>query len=308
MLGLGYESSDDDEVVAPPPTKALSNGPDIAAQTRNTKLTSFSESNPTHLTQAPSLEAHKPANTANGPSQGPSEGPSEGPSATPPPGPAGPPQDGTHQSPYYFTRMEVQRLTMPTAPNFDIPHTPPGSPPQASTKKFKTFLGLKKKGQHFNQRLEKSTVLRDPAHLQRLMDFAGISEEDSYASTLSDDVAVPTTFPGWAYVEELSQSYKKMKRKKEEEKAKAPRTKVDFVPATGSGGSSTRGTPSDRKPSQSMAEKVKEGMDKDQGRVSSQDRGKRKELEHRDKRSKFRSRSRSPKRRRSRSTERDRRR
>jgi hypothetical protein len=59
-------------------------------------------------------------------------------------------------------------------PNLNIPPSPPGSPPQKSTRKFTQFLELKKKGQHFNQRLENSSVLRDLNHSRKLMDFAGV--------------------------------------------------------------------------------------------------------------------------------------
>ena len=85
-------------------------------------------------------------------------------------------------SPYTSSRAVIQNLTLPTVPNFAIPPSPPGSPPQTATKKFAQFLELKKKGQHFNQRLESSSVLRDPGHSQKLMKFAGISEEEQYAS------------------------------------------------------------------------------------------------------------------------------
>jgi hypothetical protein len=146
-------------------------------------------------------------------------------------------------------------------------------------------LDLKTKGQHFNQRLETSSVLRDPGHLQKLLEFAGVSDQDMYASTLSEDVAVAVEFPVWAYVEELRASQKRLAKAKEQEKSKRPRDAVEFVSATISGTSSGTGTPS--------------------GIGST----KRKELEHRAKDdassgSKWTSRSRSPKRRRSRSRDR----
>ena len=207
----------------------------------------------------------------------PVNGPAQGPTVTPPPVEDGSPDDNAPGSPYTKTRAIIQNLTLPTIPNFDIPPSPPGSPPQRATTKFAQFLELKKKGQHFNQRLEGSSVLRDPGHLRKLMDFAGISEEDSYASTLSEDVAVPTVFPEWAYVEELKASQKRIAKEKEQGKSKAPREAVEFVSATKSG--------------------TKSGT------------GKRKELEHRGRdasssRSQLESASRSPKRRRSRSRER----
>jgi hypothetical protein len=173
-------------------------------------------------------------------------------------------------------------------PNFDIPPSPPGSPPQKATKKFAQFLELKKKGQHFNQRLEGSSVLRDPGHLQRLLDFAGISDEEQYASALSEEVAVPSVFPEWAYAEELKVSQKQILKAREQQKSKVPRAAVDFVSATKSGASSGTSTPS--------------GENARQAGAAASMAGKRKELEHR---SRDNSQSRrSPKRRRSKSRER----
>jgi hypothetical protein len=195
-------------------------------------------------------------------------------------------------SPYTSNRESIRSLTLPTVPNFNIPPSPPGSPPQPSSNKFARFLELKKKGQHFNQRLESSSVLRDPAHLQRLMDFAGISTEDQYASTLPEGLAVPTTFPDWAYVEELSASQKKITKARE----KAPREAIDFVAAAGP--RVTTGKSSH----QSTTKKVALGAESSTT--------KHKELEYREgrneqsSRNRWRSRSRSPKRRRSRSRER----
>jgi hypothetical protein len=241
---------------------------------------------------------------------GPVNGPSQGPTASPPPPDEGASNDAPPGSPYTTNRAIIQNLTLPTVPNFDIPPSPPGSPPQRATKKFTQFLELKKKGQHFNQRLEGSSVLRDPGHLRKLLDFAGISEEEQYASALSEEVAVPTVFPEWAFAEELKVSQKRILKAKEQEKSKAPREAVDFVAATKSGTSSGAGTPSGKVPRQSAAERVMPGSDEDQAKQSSLHMaGKRKELEHRSRdnsqaRNRRRSRSRSPKRRRSRSRER----
>jgi hypothetical protein len=217
---------------------------------------------------------------------GPVNGPSQGPTVSPPPPDEDVADDAPPGSPYTSNRALVQNLTLPTVPNFDIPPSPPGSPPQRATTKFAQFLELKKKDQHFNQRLEGSSVLRDPGHLQRLMDFAGISEEEQYASSLSEDVAVPTAFPEWAYVEELRASQRQMTKAKEQTKSKGPR---EFVSAAKSGTTSASGTPGDTSSRQGVAESVMAG--------------KRKELEHRsrdssDSRSRRRSSSRSPKRRR----------
>ncbi|KAF3038866.1 hypothetical protein E8E12_008711 [Didymella heteroderae] len=221
MLGVNYESSDEEEQLpaieaklvnvstAPPAPKALPN----AAVQKGTPIP------PT-----------------------PVSGPAQGPTASPPPSSDNDPVNELPPgSPYISSRAIVQNLTLPAVPNFDIPPSPPGSPPQRATKKFAQFLELKKRGQHFNQRLESSAVLRDPGHSQKLMDFAGISEEQQYASTLSKDLAVPAMFPPWAYVEELRASQKRFLQMREQKQSGAPR---EFVSAANSGAASRTSTPS----------------------------------------------------------------
>lgn len=83
-------------------------------------------------------------------------------------------EDANQETPYSSNRQMIQNLTLPTVPNLNIPPSPPGSPPRKSTQKFAQFLELKKKGQHFNQRLESSSVVRDPNHSSKLMDFASV--------------------------------------------------------------------------------------------------------------------------------------
>jgi hypothetical protein len=241
---------------------------------------------------------------------GPVNGPSQGPTVSPPPQDEGSVNDAQPGSPYTSNRAIVQNMTLPTVPNFDIPPSPPGSPPQPSSSKFAQFLKLKEKGQHFNQRLEGSSVLRDPGHLKKLLDFAGISEEEQYASSLAADVAIPTVFPAWAYAEQLKASQKKMLKEREQQKSKAPRDALEFVSATKSGTSSGAGTPSGKLSRQNVAEKDRAGLDETQAdRTASLMAGKRKELEHRSRdssqsRDRWRSRSRSPKRRRPKSRDR----
>lgn len=253
----------------------------------------------------------RPAPLEKPPAQpSPLTGPTQGPVA-PPAATADSTDDAAPGSPYTSSRSLIRNLTLPTIPNFSIPASPPGSPPLRPTKKFTQFLELKKKGQHFNQRLENSSVLRDPGHMARLMEFVGIVEEEQYASTLSEDIAVPTAFPEWAYVEELRASQKKSMKAKEEERAKMPREAIEFIPAARSGASSGTGTPSGRGAPQSAAERVIEGLNRERQvpnpSHSQGGPGKRKELEQRGGRNDYpagsrrRSRSRSPKRRRSRS-------
>ena len=134
---------------------------------------------------------------------------------------------------------------MPTHPNFAIPDSPP--PPQrnseaavtlaATTKKFERFLELKQTGVHFNQRLENTSSSRNPRLLPKLMEFAGISTEDRYASTLEGELAVPVRWPENWYVEGL------MKVNERSEKKRAQGEKVEFVAATKSSASSRAGTP-----------------------------------------------------------------
>lgn len=148
--------------------------------------------------------------------------------------------DDPPQSPYTASRLAVRKLTMPPVPNFDIPPSPPGSPPPGPTAKFAKFLELKKQGVHFNEKLQNSSALRNPGLLQKLMDFADISEEDSHATTLPADVAPPTKFPKWAYAEELGKTQQEMLKKKEAGRVgKAP----EFVSAADSAGPSRTSTP-----------------------------------------------------------------
>lgn len=142
-------------------------------------------------------------------------------------------------SPYTANRLLLRNLTMPPIPNFDIPPSPPGTPPPATTAKFARFLDLKKKGVHFNERLNQSSALRNPGLLSKLMEFAGVSQEDQYASSLPEHLAVATKFPEWAYGDKLVKEHERIAKRKEEEKAKAQREAIDFVPAKAVDGSSS---------------------------------------------------------------------
>ncbi len=307
MLGIEYASSDEEEPVSEikqkvRPTivpKGLPIATNIELVDSGTTAAPPSES---HTTPAPLEPPQIASNSLNGPQ--------DAPSVLPPPGEEDLSNDAPPGSPFTSNRALIQNLTLPTVPNFDIPPSPPGSPPQKATRKFAQFLELKKKGQHFNQRLENSSVLRDPSHLEKLMDFVGINEEEMYTSTLSDDVSIPTVFPEWAYVEELKAAQKRITKSKEKERSKAPRDAIDFVSATKSGTSSGTGTPSGKGQRQSAAERVMADVDREHlSRTSSQNAAKRKQLEHRGRddampKSGLSSGSRSPKRRRSRSRDR----
>ncbi|KAI5238401.1 hypothetical protein E4T43_07430 [Aureobasidium subglaciale] len=191
--------------------------------------------------QAP---APAPESTPIGPTLGPVAGPAAGPSPMPEPSPlaneSGEEGASAPPSPYTASRLMIRNLTMPPVPNFQIPPSPPGSPPPDTTTKFARFLDLKKKGTHFNERLYHSSALRNPGLLSKLMDFAGISQEDQYATPWSQG-AVATKFPEWAYGDKLVAAHEKIAKKKELEKAKTPREAVDFVPAKQEAAASTSG-------------------------------------------------------------------
>ncbi|ELR04708.1 hypothetical protein VC83_06903 [Pseudogymnoascus destructans] len=169
--------------------------------------------------------------------------------------------DTTPRSPYSVSRALLRDLTMPPVPNFDIPPSPPGSPPPTTEKKFAHFLQLKKQGTHFNERLANSSALKNPSLMQKLMDFADVSEEDQYATTLPKDVWDPSGFPKWAYKDELAKSQQQVLKREEEEKLGGPR---EFVPASGSGESGRSATPcaAPRGAPMSAAERVMAGLDR----------------------------------------------
>ena len=109
-------------------------------------------------------------------------------------GPSKPPEDTAQSlpddvglpplSPYSAQRALLRDLTLPTVPNYNISPSPPGSPVASTSIKFKHFLDLKKQGVHFNEKLSKSSALKNPSLMQKLMEFSDIDEEAQYATTL----------------------------------------------------------------------------------------------------------------------------
>ncbi|TVY23516.1 Meiotically up-regulated protein [Lachnellula hyalina] len=169
------------------------------------------------------------------------------------------------QSPYSANRALLRDLTLPTLPNYDIPPSPPGSPVGSTNAKFKHFLELKKQGIHFNEKLAKSSALKNPSLMQKLMDFSDIDEAGQYVTTLPRDLWNPDAFPAHAYKEELAKNQQKTLKRKEDEKSRGQRESVDFVPASASGEPASRsGTPGNGvKPSQkSAAERIMAGLDR----------------------------------------------
>lgn len=142
-------------------------------------------------------------------------------------------------SPYTANRSIIHDLTLPSVPNFDIPPSPPGSPPPGASRKFEQFLDLKKKGVHFNSKLENSNALRNPSLTDKLMSFVGIDERSQYETTLPAGLLWDASdFPDSAFRERLRRSQDKIAKEREAEKASGGRTAVEFVPSTTSGGGS----------------------------------------------------------------------
>ncbi|KAI6249668.1 Meiotically up-regulated protein [Erysiphe necator] len=135
-------------------------------------------------------------------------------------------------SPYSKNRVILRNLTMSKQPNFEIPPSPKGSPSNSTEAKFNQFLELKKKGVHFNQKLARSTAIKNPSLMQSLMDFAEIDHSGQYVTTLPKSLWDPGAFPSHAFVEELNKSQQKILNLRENSKAIGQRESVDFVSAT----------------------------------------------------------------------------
>ncbi|ETS04418.1 HCNGP-domain-containing protein [Trichoderma reesei RUT C-30] len=139
-------------------------------------------------------------------------------------------------SPYSSNRGLIHHLTLPSVPNLDIPPSPPGSPPLEANKKVEQFLQLKKKGVHFNSKLEQSAALKNPSLMDKLLDFVGIDDASQYETTLPKELWDPRGFPEWAFRDRLSKSREKIAKEKESERASGGRTAVEFVPSNSSSG------------------------------------------------------------------------
>jgi hypothetical protein len=143
------------------------------------------------------------------------------------------------QSPYSANRNLIQSLTLPTVPNVDIPPSPEGSPPRGVTKKFEQFLSLKKKGTHFNAKLENSQALKNPSLMDTLLEFVQVDAAAQYETTLPTMLWNPQGFPEWASVERLKRTREKVVKEREMEQASGTRSSVDFVPALAAASTST---------------------------------------------------------------------
>lgn len=109
----------------------------------------------------------------------------------------------------------------------------------ATTEKLSRFLALKKQDVHFNARLQQSSSLRNPSLLPKLMAYAGITQEESYASSLPEELAVPRRWPEEYYVEGLVRE----NEQREKRRRLAEKGKIDFVSAASDASrSSEKGT------------------------------------------------------------------
>jgi len=193
-------------------------------------------------------------------------------------GPLGPPTsvasmndiDSAPQSPYSAYSTSVRDLTLPQIPNMSIPPSPPGSPPPGMEKKFEHFLELKRQGVHFNEKLARSSALKNPGLFQKLTASAGVDEHDQYSTTLPREIWDPTGFPSWAYKEELAKSQQELTKKNEEDKSRLQRESVSFISATRTEPLSRSGTPGSVGVAKgfrgSAAERVMAGLDRESTR------------------------------------------
>jgi hypothetical protein len=162
----------------------------------------------------------------------------------------------------------VHNLTLPpTIPT--IPPSPPGSPPAPLSAKFSHFRDLKTKGVHFNEKLLRSSSLRNPNLLQKLTAFVGFEEMDQYASNLSKDMWDPKGFQKEAFVDELAKKQVKIAEQRERARLEGAREKVEFV---GSVQTPPAQQPRERV-AESAAERVMKGLDRESRVPSSSGRG-----------------------------------
>ncbi|EWC46153.1 hypothetical protein DRE_04531 [Drechslerella stenobrocha 248] len=175
-------------------------------------------------------------------------------------------------SPYSHARSLLRSYTIPTlAPDFSIPDSPPGSPPPGTTKQFASFLELKKKKVHFNQKLAQTTALRNPNLLENLMGHVGMDAADQYASNWNKaawnpDPAVLAAGIDRRRGESAVQALARL-QKEGFERRQADRQSVEFVSGGGNTASAEKSGNAGGKAAQvvpmSAAERVMSGLDRD---------------------------------------------
>ncbi|KAK8141986.1 hypothetical protein G3M48_009532 [Beauveria asiatica] len=257
MAGLvSYASSDEDSADEQPQIQAPSLPKQTQPQPQPSQPAVATAPKPTapaapspqpHAPRAPGASLPPPPSSAVLP-LGPSLPPVALPSASSPSSPS-------PSSPYTTTRSLIHDLTLPSIPNFDIPPSPPRSRSRspssssATTKKFEQFLALKKQGTHLNAKLEQSSALRNPALMDKLLDFVDIlppgrgggggdgqgrqrEKALQYQTTLPAEVWNPGVFPEWAFRDGLRRSREKVAKERETARAAGGRSSVDFVSGT----------------------------------------------------------------------------
>ncbi|KAF2200133.1 hypothetical protein GQ43DRAFT_441861 [Delitschia confertaspora ATCC 74209] len=273
MLGINYESSDEEEqvVAAKHHLTKQPQGDDVKQPLRRSGDSRLTEPASMDAKSVPAVglvkapeesskvtvrEVTKGASApAIGPPQGPPQGPSLGPLSETFQEPV---EDSPVSEPIYATARErIHGLTYPLDRSHSIPPSPPGSPVPGSTAKFTQFLDLKKKGMHFNGKLQENFMFQNPGYLQNSLKKLGLTQEDEYISTLPPSTAVPRTFPDYAYVDRLADSQNRI-QKERESALKAQRTAVEFVSATAGSGGELGGTQQLKggRRQQSIAERV----------------------------------------------------
>lgn len=147
-------------------------------------------------------------------------------------------------SPFTANRALLRDLTLPRLPNMDIPPSPPGSPPPATSKKFEQFLDLKKKGVHFNSKIAQSSALKNPGLMDKLLAFVNINQREQYRPTTAADLWDPSEFSRDAFKEQLRQSQTEIGQARARQKG-GP---VEFVAASSASRDATpaRDSPADR--------------------------------------------------------------
>jgi len=149
------------------------------------------------------------------------------------------------RSPYSASRALARDLTLPAVPDMDIPPSPPPSQHADMTSlnaKFDNFLKLKRRAidpAHFNARLGASSSIRNPATMDKFLNFVGMETEFAegdgaataqYVTTVGTDVWDPSGLPEWAYRGALRRAQAEVTKERERARGEP----VEFV-TTGAG-------------------------------------------------------------------------
>ena len=165
------------------------------------------------------------------------------------------------------TKAALRNLTLPAVPNLNIPPSPPRSPPAAMSKKVTQFLDLKKQGVHFNEKLARSSAMRNPSLLGKLMTFAGLEPGEQYTSTLSTNLWNPQGFPSWAFKDELGKAQQEAQKKREEDRSRVGRNAADFVRVSEPDQSNDSARPGGRGARESASDRIMTGLSRDRVRT-----------------------------------------